>query len=79
MNHVKGNRGIVIARMIQVTAEDLLMTAKAAGWGEMMLEIEMQSITQDVMPVAAVNVIVAGRVKLLNEVTATTGANHRTV
>ena len=78
MNHVKGNLGIVIARMIQAPVEDLLMTAKAAG-GEMMLEIEMQSITQEVRPVAVVNVIAAGRVKLLNEVTAITVANHRTV
>ena len=48
MNHGKKDPGTVIVQTMQATAENLVMTAKAAE-GEMMLEVEIQSVREKMM------------------------------
>jgi hypothetical protein len=77
MNHGKKDPGIVIVQTMQATAENLVMTAKAAE-GEMMLEVEIQSVTEEVMLDVVVTEIAVQRVKLLNGMIVITRVNLRT-
>jgi hypothetical protein len=78
MNHGKKNPGIVIVQTMQATAENLVMTAKATE-GEMMLEVEIQSVTEEVMLDVVVTETAVQGVKPLNVMIVITEVNLRRI